>query len=96
VDTNARFPCFKPLPCSICAALAISSSGVAGEPWNRGFDSSVSRRNHAGSTNSNPCAEIEHATPLEDDEGRLDASYDDEPLRYRTMENILGDDSPPG
>jgi len=34
--------------------------------------------------------------PLEDDEDRLDASYDDEPLRYRTMENILGDDSPPG
>jgi len=43
-----------------------------------------------------PAPEIEHATPLEDDEGRLDASYDDEPLRYRTMENILGDDSPPG
>jgi len=43
-----------------------------------------------------PMPEIEHATPLEDDEDRLDASYDDEPLRYRTMENILGDDSPPG
>jgi len=43
-----------------------------------------------------PAPEIEHATPLEDDEDRLDASYDDEPLRYRTMENILGDNSPPG
>ena len=34
--------------------------------------------------------------PLEDDEDRLDAFYDDEPLHYRTMANILGDDSPPG
>jgi hypothetical protein len=32
---------------------------------------------------------VEYATPLEDDEDRLDASYDDEPLRYRTVANIL-------
>ena len=40
--------------------------------------------------------EVAHTTPLEDDEDRLDAFYDDEPLHYRTMANILGDDSPPG
>jgi hypothetical protein len=42
---------------------------------------------------------VEYATPLEDDEERLDAYYeeqlgayyDDEPLRYRTMMNIIGD-----
>jgi hypothetical protein len=38
---------------------------------------------------------VEYATPLEDDEDRLDASYDDEPLRYRTVANILGEQSPP-
>jgi hypothetical protein len=35
--------------------------------------------------------QIELATPLEDDEDRLDAFYDDEPLWYRKMTNILGD-----
>jgi hypothetical protein len=33
--------------------------------------------------------------PLEDHEDRLDAYYDDEPLRYRTVVNILGEESPP-
>ena len=32
-------------------------------------------------------------TPLEDDEYHLDAYYDDEPLWYRMMANILGDQS---
>jgi len=40
---------------------------------------------------------IKYATPpLEDDEDRLDAYYDVEPLRYRTMANILGDQSTSG
>jgi hypothetical protein len=38
--------------------------------------------------------EVEYATPLEDDENRLDAYYDNEPLRYRTVANILGEESP--
>lgn len=29
--------------------------------------------------------------PLEDDEDRLDAYYDNEPLRYHTMMTMLGD-----
>jgi hypothetical protein len=33
--------------------------------------------------------------PLEDDEDRLDAYYDDELLRYRTVANIVGEESPP-
>ena len=33
-------------------------------------------------------------TPLEDDEDCLDAYYDDEPLQYRTVANILGEQSP--
>jgi hypothetical protein len=33
-------------------------------------------------------------TPLEDDEDCLDAYYDDEPLRYRTVANILEEQSP--
>ena len=37
----------------------------------------------------------ELATPLEDDEERLDAFYGGEPLRYRTMDNILGEESVP-
>jgi hypothetical protein len=38
---------------------------------------------------------VELATPLEDDEDRLDAFYD-EPLRYCTVTNIISDESPPG
>ena len=37
----------------------------------------------------------ELATPLEDDEERLVAFYGGEPLRYRTMDNILGEESIP-
>jgi len=38
---------------------------------------------------------VEYATSLEDDEDCLDAYYDNEPLRYRTMASILGDQSSP-
>lgn len=38
---------------------------------------------------------VELATPLEDDEERLDAFYSGEPLRYRMMDNILGEESIP-
>jgi hypothetical protein len=34
---------------------------------------------------------VEFATPLSHGEERIDACYDDEPLRYRTMEDLLGD-----
>jgi hypothetical protein len=34
---------------------------------------------------------VEFATPLSHDEERIDAYHDGEPLRYRTMENLLGD-----
>ena len=37
----------------------------------------------------------ELATPLVDDEELLDAFYGGEPLRYRTMDNILGEESIP-
>jgi hypothetical protein len=39
--------------------------------------------------------QVEFATPLEDDEERLDAYYDDELPRYRTITNIIGDHPPP-
>jgi hypothetical protein len=34
---------------------------------------------------------VEFATPLSHDEECIDAYHDGEPLRYRTMENLLGD-----
>jgi hypothetical protein len=34
---------------------------------------------------------VEFATLLSHDEERIDAYHDGEPLRYRTMENLLGD-----
>jgi hypothetical protein len=34
---------------------------------------------------------VEFATPLSHDEERINAYHDGEPLRYRTMENLLGD-----
>jgi hypothetical protein len=38
---------------------------------------------------------VEFTTPLSHNEERIDAYHDDEPLRYRTMENLLGDDGEP-
>jgi hypothetical protein len=34
---------------------------------------------------------VEFATPLSHDEERIDTYHDGEPLRYRMMENLLGD-----
>ena len=34
---------------------------------------------------------VEFSTPLSNDEDRINVYHDDEPLRYRTMDNILGD-----
>jgi hypothetical protein len=45
------------------------------------------------STPTPACVEhnpVEFATPLSHDEERIDAYHDSEPLRYRTMENLLG------
>jgi hypothetical protein len=39
---------------------------------------------------------VEFATPLPHDEERIDAYHDGEPLRYRTMESLLGDQPVPG
>jgi hypothetical protein len=39
---------------------------------------------------------VEFATPLSHDEERIDVCYDGEPLRYRTMEDLLGDQPVPG
>jgi hypothetical protein len=39
---------------------------------------------------------VEFATPLSHDEEHIDAYHDGEPLRYRTMENLLGDQPVPG
>jgi hypothetical protein len=38
---------------------------------------------------------VEFATPLSHDEERIDACYDGEPLRYCTMEDLLGDQPVP-
>jgi hypothetical protein len=34
---------------------------------------------------------VEFATPLSDDEDHVDDYHDDEPLCYRTLDNIIGD-----
>jgi hypothetical protein len=39
---------------------------------------------------------VEFATPLSQNEKCIDAYHDGEPLRYRTMENLLGDQPVPG
>jgi hypothetical protein len=39
---------------------------------------------------------VEFATPLSHDEERINAYHDGEPLRYRMMENLLGDQAVPG
>jgi hypothetical protein len=39
---------------------------------------------------------VEFATPLSHDEECIDTYHDGEPLRYYTMENLLGDQPMPG
>jgi hypothetical protein len=39
---------------------------------------------------------VEFATPLSHNEECIDAYHNSEPLRYRTMENLLGDQPVPG
>jgi hypothetical protein len=39
---------------------------------------------------------VEFTTPFSHDEERIDTYHDDEPLRYRTMENFLDDQPVPG
>jgi hypothetical protein len=39
---------------------------------------------------------VEFGTPLSHDEERIDAYHNSEPLRYRMMENLLGDQPVPG
>jgi len=39
---------------------------------------------------------VEFTTPHTHDEERIDAYHDGEPLRYRTMEDLLGDQLVPG
>jgi hypothetical protein len=39
---------------------------------------------------------MEFATPPTNIEDRVDAYHDDEPLRYRTLDNIFGDQLVPG
>jgi hypothetical protein len=38
---------------------------------------------------------VELAIPLSNDEDRVDAYHDGKPLRYRTVDNILGDQPVP-
>jgi hypothetical protein len=38
---------------------------------------------------------VEFATPLSHDEERIDVYHDGEPLRYRTMEDLIGDQPVP-
>ena len=39
---------------------------------------------------------MKFASPLTHDEERIDAYHGGEPLRYRTMDNLLGDQPVPG
>ena len=79
---------------------AASPAGASTLP----FPASASRASPSSAPSHSPALETpaaiepdpaELATPLEDDEKRLDAFYGGEPLRYRTMDNILGEESIP-
>jgi hypothetical protein len=39
---------------------------------------------------------VEFTTPLSNNEDRIDAYHDNEPLRYRTLDNIFSDQPIPG
>jgi hypothetical protein len=38
----------------------------------------------------------EFATPISDDEERLDMFHEDSPVRYRRMDQVIGDELNPG
>jgi hypothetical protein len=38
----------------------------------------------------------EFATPISDDEERLDTFHEDSPVRYRRMDQVIGDELNPG
>jgi hypothetical protein len=75
------------------ATLTTPSSSLA--PREYGSDAGAATKPFPITTPPAVQSQIELATPLEDDEDRLDAFYDDEPLWYRKVTNILGDVSPP-
>jgi hypothetical protein len=90
---------------TICAALTVTKSGGARRdigscghtpPAPQPASPTPPPASRAAPTTSPAAAtatgdQVEFSTPVEDDDERLDAYYDDEPLRYRTMTNIISD-----
>jgi hypothetical protein len=84
-----------------CDELSADSTTAGDSPYS-GTDATCPGTNsHPPGTSTSAPAHIEpspvaFATPLSHDEERIDACYDGEPLRYRTMEDLLGDQPVPG
>lgn len=95
----------SPLPRSPSPGEIGSAASTGGEPYSASAPSPVSVPSPAlASPSPSPASatpreaaqtQIESTTPLQDDEDRLDAFYDGEPLRYRRIDNILGDEAVP-
>uniref|UniRef100_A0ACD5Z1Q6 Uncharacterized protein n=1 Tax=Avena sativa TaxID=4498 RepID=A0ACD5Z1Q6_AVESA len=78
-----------------------TTTSVATSPSSTPAQPATPRTPAPTATSTPPPAHAEHipvefASPLPHDEERIDAYYDGEPLRYRTMETLLGDQPVPG
>jgi hypothetical protein len=95
----------SPLPRSPSPGEIGSAASTGGTPYSASAPSPVSAPSPTSALPSpSPASatpggaaqtQIESATALQDDEDRLDAFYDGEPLRYRRLDNILGDEAVP-
>jgi hypothetical protein len=71
-----------------------ATTTIAGAPMHSSSDGHPSGHVHS---DTNSCQELGGVCySLPHDEERIDAYHDGEPLRYRTMENLLGDQPVPG
>jgi hypothetical protein len=84
-----------------CDELSADSTTAGDSPYSGTDATCPGTDSHPPGTSTSAPAHVEpnpvaFATPLSHDEERIDACYDGESLRYRTMEDLLGDQPVPG
>jgi hypothetical protein len=95
-------PIPEPLPTSAPRSLATSSAATRSSPpppQPVTPCTSAATATPLGTSTLTPAHvenPVQFATPLSHDKERIDAYHDGEPLQYRTMENLLGDQPVPG
>jgi hypothetical protein len=101
LPSSMSTPVPEPLPTSAPCSPAMTSAATRSSPpppQSVTPCTPVATTNPPGTSTPTPARvenPVEFAIPLSHDEELIDAYHDDEPLRYRTMENLLGDQPVP-